>query len=92
MSRCSMAASTIIGGTLLGACSLLPRESPTDDSYRRDLDACASRSAAAHDRTQQLLGRNSDAIDVTDPLSPNTLAASNANAELSSCMQSRGHR
>ena len=80
-----------IAFAMLAACSLLPTESLNDDKYRQDLDVCTARSAAEHQRTQQLVGRNSTAANVADPLSPSTLAASNANAALSRCLQSRGH-
>jgi hypothetical protein len=92
MKRHVIAATGFISSTLLAACGLLPTQSPGDESYRQAYDSCLARSSVERERTQDLLGRDSGVADRKDPLSAESVAESKANAELSRCLQSKGHR
>jgi hypothetical protein len=97
MHACKRTVAVAVFASTFGGCAFLPASwtSTTDeprgqDEFRQDYDTCTARSAAAREETRDRLGTEFTASDPADPMSPDSIASTRSNLELSQCMQAKG--
>lgn len=72
---------------VMSGCSLSPSGPAAVDALSDGRDACAERSEARRERTEELLGRAAPVTRRDDPLAPANIAANAAQDELLNCLR-----